>query len=210
VEASDAWVGPAERGTARRQESDQIDECERRADLHERRALEHGAQGRIEAARRVNQLGRSERGEALVRLAALEAAGQAWTGAGSGATNRVRRWYGELPEATGERPAAIRQATRQLGAWQLGPVVADALVVIGELIVAASRRGRARVVGLVLRADSLTVEVHNDGAVVAPGRPRHDLVPRATSLALDALATDWGWRPTGTGLALWCQLGLRS
>jgi hypothetical protein len=198
VEASEASAGSIEERLRA------IQNYERRADLHERRALEHGAQGRVELARTELELARWERGEALARRAALDESDRTWATCDGANEARARRWYLELT-ASVDRAELARRVVRQVQAWGL-TCLADVAMAVDALVITATRRGRARVLGLVKRHDSLTLEVHNDGAVVAPGRPRHDLVGPGASAVFDAIASHWGWRPTGTGIAVWCQL----
>jgi hypothetical protein len=199
-EASAGWV--EQQREARRRV---IAGYERRAELHEQRALEHGTEGRAELARRELELARWQRNEALVRRAALDDSDRTWT-TDTTDDRRARRWYVELPVANSDGWELKCRVARQLTMWHLGAAVSEAAIAAAALAAAAERRGRARVLGLVTRPGVLTVEVHNDGAVLAPARSRLDVVGKATSAVLDAIASDWGWRPTATGIALWCQL----
>jgi hypothetical protein len=203
VDASEASAGRVDE--QREAQRRVIAGYERRAELHEQRALAHGTEGRAEMARRELELARWQRNEAFVRRTALDDSDDTWT-AERADDRRARRWCVELPPGGGDCGELSGRVASQLRTWELTAAASEVAVAVGELVVAAGRRGRARVVGLVSRPGSLTVEVHNDGAVVAPARSRVDVVGPLTAAVLDAVAPDWGWRPTGTGIALWCQL----
>jgi anti-sigma regulatory factor (Ser/Thr protein kinase) len=105
--------------------------------------------------------------------------------------------------------AARAVADKACAEWDIDDSAAfDISLIVSELATNAVRHGRPPI-ELVLRreVDCIVIEV-SDGA---PGRPtRREAAPSEASgrglTLIDALASQWGTRPTGRGKAVWCTV----
>ncbi|MFD7454870.1 ATP-binding protein [Kitasatospora sp. NPDC059827] len=125
-------------------------------------------------------------------------------------TRSVARW---LPLSA--RPGTAAEARAFTSAFLTGTAdpraVADAVLLVSELVGNAVRHtGRPRALLLIRAGGRLRIEVGD----ASPRPPSPRSAHRAGDqgglglFLLDRLSLRWGWRPTGTGKTVWCELRL--
>lgn len=105
--------------------------------------------------------------------------------------------------------SARRAAAQVLTDWGLGPVVADAELVVAELTANAAFHGGG-ITGIRLAYDRGRVRV--EVADRSPDAPRSAAPAAGTGgrglRIVSALSSEWGWSPRNRGKVVWAELAL--
>jgi anti-sigma regulatory factor (Ser/Thr protein kinase) len=132
--------------------------------------------------------------------------------AGSAIPQQLQRRLPAAPHAADQATAVVADACQ---AWSLPQLVAPARLVIRELVTNAIQHAGTDILLTVARRDDALYLAVRDGSLVLPRRLRPAPVQPGAPvqrgqglLAVDAVASAWGARPTddGTGKVVWVTL----